>query len=310
MSRNYSPDDLTQQRDSSPSSQNRHPRQAGRDAPEDSSPHRTSENRTPTRLGAHTPRFQARSIEPRKLFELRSRVYRLRDSEIQTMVDIGKFRVLGASDLEELAYTANRSHLQADLANLRQQGLIMMRRVPQKHTVPRHLVALTKEGRRFLVAHERVPRNQVLYYGFSKLREADHDADLYRLYHRGLDDIALKGGKERRVILDSELKRIVYRDLTRAKRESNSPDFAAIAERHGLKLIRGTIPIPDLRVEYETSDHEQARVDLELATEHYRFKNLAKKASAGFSLFARPDELSKLRRVMDERGLVVEILSL
>lgn len=140
--------------------------------------------------------------------------------------------------------------------------------------------------------------------------KADHDADLYRLYHKALDQIGQKDGKCTRVILDSELKRIVYRDLARARITSNSPDFAGIAERHGLKLIRGTIPVPDLRVEYETADRQQARVDLELATEHYRFKNLVKKASAGFSMYARPDEVSKLRRVMDERELIAEIMSL
>ena len=97
-----------------------------------------------------------------------------------------------------------------------------------------------------------------------------------------------KGGKNIRVVLDSELKRVVYRDLARAKREANSPDTAAIAERHGLKVIRGKIPVPDLRIEYETVDHEQARVVLELATEHYRFRNLAQKANAAFSCMRGP----------------------
>jgi len=119
-----------------------------------------------------------------------------------------------------------------------------------------------------------------------------------------------KGGKNIRVVLDSELKRVVYRDLARAKREANSPDTAAIAQRHGLQVIRGKIPVPDLRIEYETVDHEQARVVLELATEHYRFRNLAQKANAGFFMYARADELSKLRRVMDDRELIAEIISL
>src|SRR5205807_1385267 len=99
-------------------------------------------------------------------------------------------------------------------------------------------------------------------------------------------------------------------DLARAKRNQNSPDAAAIAERHGLKLIRRKIPVPDLRIEYQTQEHEQARVDLELATEHYRFRNLAQKVAAGFSMYARADELSNLRRVMDERELVAQIMSL
>jgi hypothetical protein len=243
-------------------------------------------------------------------FKLRDQIYRLRDSEIQTMVDIGKFRALDPKDLEEFAYAGNRSHLQADLANLRRQHLIVQREIPRRDAPQRRLVALTKEGRRFLIAQERVPKSQALYYGFSKPREAHHDADLYRLYQKGADQITGKSGRTTRVVLDSELKRVVYRDLARAKRNANSPDTAAIAERHGLKVIWGKIPVPDLRIEYETADRESARVDLELATEHYRFRNLAKKANAGFSMYARADELSKLRRVLDDRELIAEIMSL
>ena len=39
-----------------------------------------------------------------------------------------------------------------------------------------------------------------------------------------------------------------------------------VAEKHGLLLVDGQIPVPDLRVEYETPDLELRHVDLELAT--------------------------------------------
>src|SRR2546430_6513493 len=39
-----------------------------------------------------------------------------------------------------------------------------------------------------------------------------------------------------------------------------------VAERHGLQVVRGKIPVPDMRIEYEAHDGERARVDLELAT--------------------------------------------
>ena len=74
--------------------------------------------------------------------------------------------------------------------------------------------------------------------------------------------------------------------------------------------MRGKIPVPDLRIEYETPDQETARVDLELATEHYRFRNIAQKVRAGFSIYARAQDVSNLRRVLDQRELTAEILSL
>ena len=51
-------------------------------------------------------------------------------------------------------------------------------------------------------------------------------------------------------------------------------------------------------------------MDLELATSHYRGRNLAEKVRAGFSIYARAEDASKLRRVLDQRELTAEILSL
>ena len=308
MSRSYSPDEMAQPRDPAP--RTGEVAQQRPDVYEPSDRARTQEGRTQTRRTPDRRNAEIRPIEPRKPYQLRNRTYHLRASEIESMVEIGKFRALATKDLEEFAYAGNRSHLNADLVNLRNQGLIVHREIPRRDAPPRRLVALTKQGQRLLIAHERVAKKQKLYYGFSKLRESHHDADLYRLYLKTIDNIVRKGGKNVRIVLDSELKRILYRDLARAKRDKDSTDTAAIAQRHGLKVIRGKIPVPDLRIEYEISDREQVRVDLELATEHYRFRNLAQKVGAGFAMYARADELTNLRRVMDERELVAQIMSL
>jgi hypothetical protein len=50
--------------------------------------------------------------------------------------------------------------------------------------------------------------------------------------------------------------------------------------------------------------------DLELATSHYRGRNLAEKARPGLSIYARAEDALKLRRVLDQRELTAEILSL
>ncbi len=83
-----------------------------------------------------------------------------------------------------------------------------------------------------------------------------------------------------------------------------------VAEKHGLQLVDGKIPVPDLRVEYETPELELRQVDLELATRDYRPRAMAAKASAGFSMYARSEDASRLRRVLDEREITAEILSL
>ena len=177
--------------------------------------------------------------------------------------------------------------------------------------VVRWLLTLSKRGHRFLTTTQTTPKAQAIHYGFTKPREAHHDADLYRMYSAAAEKIEAQGGRNLRVILDYELKKRLYHDLTQLgpDRESAAKK-KEIAEKHGLQLVRGKIPLPDLRIEYETRDGEMARVDLELATEHYRGRNLDQKVRAGFSIYAQAQDTAGLRRVLDQRELTAEILSL
>ena len=261
--------------------------------------------------GREPDRPGTRTVETRTVYELRGRTYRLRNSEIATMVELGKFRAVAREDLAEFAYGGNHDRLKPDLENLLRQGLVEMKSVPHEETGSRHLLTLTKNGHRFLTQTQRAGKSQALYHGFTKPREAHHDADLYRLYQKAAAKIEGQGGRNLRVVLDYELKKHLYRDLAKLGKNRNSADGKhAIADRHGLQVVRGKIPVPDVRIEYETRDGERARVDFELATGHYRGRNLSEKVRAGFSLYARADDVSKLRRVLDRRELPAEILSL
>ena len=263
---------------------------------------------TPERV----PRIESeRGVEPRKAYEFRGRTYTVRSSEIGTLTELGKFRAVSSEDLEEFRYHGDEDRMRPDVANLIRQGLVAEKSVPHPDTAPRRLLTLTKKGHQFLWATGTVPRYQATYYGFTKPREAHHDADLYRLYHKAVEDIERQGGKNPRVLLDFELKKRVFHDLAKLGPEKHSSESKReVAEKHGLRLVRGKIPLPDLRIEYEDHDGNMARVDLELATEHYRGSNLAEKVRAGFSLYARAQNAPGLRRVLDQKELTAEILSL
>ena len=311
MSRSYSPDELSTARDAVPSDARPENRSI---EPEDQRPEmgRTGSEQTQERLGRKQDVGTShRTIAPRRPYEFRQRTFTLRSSEIETMADIGKFRAIDAKDLEQFAYDGDGKHLDADLTNLRRQGLIVEREIPHQENCPRRLIALTKEGQRLLASTNVVPKNQALYHSFTKPREAHHDADLFKLYQRGLERIRREGGTNVRVILDAELKRNVYRDMAQAEREGKSDQVQSeIAAKHALRVVDGKIPVPDLRIDYETPDHELARLDLELATEHYRARSIAEKARAGFSLYARAEDASNLRRILDQQELTAEILRL
>ena len=263
------------------------------------------------RTASHTNPGTTRSPELRKVYEIRGRTYRLRSSEIATMVEIGKFRAIGLEDLGEFAYGSDKGKMGPDVENLVRQGLVQMKSVPHEEKGSRQLLALTKAGHRFLTGNRFAGKEQALYHGFAKPREAHHDADLYRLYQKAAGKIERAGGRNLRVVLDYELKKRVYHDLAKL-----GPDRAiveskhTVAERHGLQVVRGKIPLPDVRIEHDTADGERARVDIELATTHYRGRTLAEKVRAGFSIYAHASDVSNLRRVLDQRELTAEILSL
>jgi hypothetical protein len=65
-----------------------------------------------------------------------------------------------------------------------------------------------------------------------------------------------------------------------------------------------------MRIEYQTAELELRRVDLELATRHYRPRGVTTKAKAGFSLYSLREDASRLRRILDEQELTARILTL
>lgn len=248
----------------------------------------------------------AHSRDGRTVLYERDRGYRFNESQIRSMAELGKFRVIAAHDLLEYAYRGNRDEASRDIGYLVRLGIVRRGTFQGPEASPRELLTLTKRGHRLVRANRLVPAGQAIYHGFVKRREANHDADLYRLFQKEAERIAGEGGRNLRVILDYELKRRINRDIARFGTDAR-PEIAA---RHGLEVVGNKIPVPDLRVEYEARDGEMARVNLELVTEHYRGRHIAEKVRAGFSLYTPRGDADRLRRVLDQRELTADILSL
>jgi hypothetical protein len=215
VSRSHGPDEFLVPRDTSAEAI-RDPRQS---APPEPS-RELGQGSDPQKDGRLTPNrapepTQARSAEPREIFEVRGKTYRLRSSEIQTLTELGKFRAVATKDLQEFAYQGDKDRTRADVQNLIRHGLIAEKKIPHPETSPRRLLTLTKQGHLFLTVTKSVPKNQAIHYGFTKPREAHHDADLYRMYYTAADKIECQGGRNLRVILDYELKKRVYHDLAK-----------------------------------------------------------------------------------------------
>jgi hypothetical protein len=256
------------------------------------------------------PTRDERNDSPRSYY-VRDRAYLLRESEMHSLREIGKFRVIAASDLAKFAYGGDRERMDKDIRRLARQSLVTDKTVEISQKKTLRVVTLTKAGHRLLRNTNQLPDDQPIYHGLVKRREAKHDADLYRLYQREVARIERGGGRPVRVLLDYELKRNLNRDVALLGPDKDDLDRKRdVAEKHGLQLVDGKIPVPDLRVEYETPEAELRHVDLELATRDYRPRAMAQKAWAGFSLYSRSEDASRLRRVLDEHEITAEILTL
>jgi hypothetical protein len=266
--------------------------------------------RESTEVRDHHPARNERSDSPRA-YSVRDRAYLLRESEMHSLKEIGKFRVIAVSDLARYAYGGNREEMNKDIRRLARQSLVTDKTVEISQKKTLRVVTLTKAGHRLLKNTKQLPDDQPIYHGLAKPRELKHDADLYRLYQKEAARIESSGGRPVRVLLDYELKRTLNRDLALLGPEKDNEDRKSdVARKHHLQLVNGKIPMPDLRVEYETPELELRHVDLELATRDYRPRAMAAKAAAGFSLYSRSEDASRLRRVLDEREITAQILSL
>ena len=249
--------------------------------------------------------------EPRTPYRDRECTYALRASEIRTLAELGTFRAVDADALAEFAYNGNHARMEQDLKNLARQSLIARRNIEGPQTDRTQILTLTKAGQRFLSRQNLVPKNRPIYHGFVKPKEARHDSSLYRVYQKVARKIVRDGGKNLRVALDFELKKNVYRDLAKLVDDKDDPARKSdIAKAHGLRVVNGRITVPDLQVEYETPEGDMARVNIELATKHYRPRQMEAKAQAGFSLYASSQDVDRLRRVLGDRELTAEILSI
>jgi DNA-binding MarR family transcriptional regulator len=287
------------ERQSNSDSEDSRARGGGSESPE---PHRDHPIASPNRH---------RSNEPRTPYRDRDRTYSLRSSEIQTLKEIGTFRAVDSEAIAEIGYGGNRNQLDQDLKNLARQSLISRRSIQGAQTERVQILVLTKAGKRFLAKHKLMPKDRPIYHGLVKPKEVFHDASLYRLYHKAARQIERDGGTVRKVALDYELKKQINRELARLGADRHNQDKKSeIAQAHGIRVVNGRVVVPDVQIEYENADGHLARVNLELATKHYRPGQLQAKAQAGFTLYAAGQDSDRLRRVLNDREITAEILSL
>ena len=247
----------------------------------------------------------------RTKYEVQGRACSLRNTELQAMTDMGRFRAIDVRDLARFVYSDDEARMNYDLTHLRKQGLVEKKTVFRAHKPARRIVTLTAQGHRFIQKASGLPKGQRIYYGIVKPRELDHDADLYKVYQKAVKEIGEKGGKNIRVRLDFELKESTIRAREAARHlpaDMRGRWLAAVAEEHGLAIDGTAIRLPDIQVEYSLPDGRVERENLELLSQNYREQGIRSKAQAGFKIYARAGETNRIRRALRDTGFVREVL--
>jgi hypothetical protein len=243
----------------------------------------------------------------------RDHVYQLRGTEVDLLETVGRFRAAFTEDVVHATADPNRAR--EDLRSLIRQDLLAERTVTKlRDGRSEDVVSLTSAGKD-LLDHHRNPsadRDQTYYAGWVKTKEVWHDATLLRLAHQAAAEVHADGGRVLRIVLDDELKALVYRDLERERdggeeRRCDSPEDGAherlaISAVHHVSLVDGHFQFPDVRLEIETADGQRRDLDLELVTEHYHRGHLGGKRAAGFRLYGSntraggtPQDLGRVR---------------
>src|SRR5438552_11708244 len=157
MSRDAFSYDPRDTRDTSPRNSARRPRStppATRDA-------RNVATDTPGRSEASHARDQVsirdeRNDSPRAYY-VRDRAYLLRNSEIHSLTEVGKFRVIAAPDLAKHAYGADRDRMERDIRRLVRDGLVTDKTIPISQKKTLRVLVLTKAGHHLLKTTNRLP---------------------------------------------------------------------------------------------------------------------------------------------------------
>lgn len=113
--------------------------------------------------------------------------------------------------------------------------------------------------------------------------------------------------------LDFELKRSVNQEkaAVRLLPEAERTRWLKTAARDQGLSIKGTsIHLPDLQIEYETQQGELRRENLELVSRSYREAAIRGKAQSGFRIYARTQDTNRVRRALQDTGLVHQVLAI
>ena len=108
------------------------------------------------------------SLKPERLdsprtYFVRDRAYVLRESEVRTLAEFGRFRIVAPADMAKHNYDGDSARMERDLRRLERQGLVTEKTLEISGKKTLRVAALTKSGKKVLRATDQLPEDQTIY---------------------------------------------------------------------------------------------------------------------------------------------------
>ena len=224
------------------------------------------------------------------------------------LADIGIYGTVSVRDLAEAHFGGHPYTTRRAVNAWTREGLAKESTAKGPKGRPFKVLTLTRKGAaaiRDLDAGQGLDPGQHIRSAARLLQHAQlaHDTAIYRACGRERQRLLERGAAIRRVRLDGELKSAVARRSESARARDGRR--AADAERHGaareLELPideQGRVLYPDAQIEYTDADGRSGRVNVEVASGHYRQGSVRAKAAAGFRMHANGPAGARVLRAL------------
>ena len=224
------------------------------------------------------------------------------------LADVGIYRCVSFRDLAETHFGGHPYTTRRAVNAWTREGLAKESTAKGPKGRPFKVLTLTRKGTaaiRDLDAGHGLDPGQHIRSAARLLQHAQlaHDTAIYRACGRERQRLLERGAAIRRVRLDGELKSAVARRSESARARDGRR--AADAERHrvagelGLPIDeQGRVLYPDAQIEYTDADGRSGRVNVEVASGHYRQGSVRAKAAAGFRMHANGPAGARVLRAL------------
>ena len=219
----------------------------------------------------------------------------------RALAEVGMYRSVSFRDLADAHFDGHPYTARRAVDRMVKGGLMREHQATGPKGGTYKVLTLTRDGaaRARRLAHEQgLDRDQQTHAGLVKRGELSHDTAIYRAARIEHARISEQGSVLNRVRIDAEMKKQIARagETARAsgrKAAADAARFQAAADL-ALPIKDGQVLYPDAQLEYTDAEGRTGRVNIEIATEHYRIGGIAAKARAGFQMHGNGAQAARL----------------